>query len=102
MNLLSNISTKIVNAASADAVVNQIVPKIVDNIVLPIVNLLFAIATVYLIYGIFRYFIYSTDPTKRTEGQQHILYGVIGIAIMVSVYGIIRFVASSVGQPSPF
>lgn len=102
MNPLLVLSTKIANAASADAVVNTIVPKIVDNIVLPIVELLFALATLYFVYGLFVYFINSTDPAKRTEGQQHILYGVIGIAIMVSVYGIIRFVASSVGQSSPF
>ncbi len=86
---------------NSNAVVNQIVPKIVDNIVVPIVELLFALATLYFIYGLFVFFTGSGDATKRKQGQDHILWGVIGIFIMVSVYGIIRFVASSLGQPYP-
>ena len=86
----------------ADAVVNQIVPRIVDNIVMPILAVLFALTTLYFVYGLFIFFTHGEDPESRKTGQTHILWGVVGIAIMVSVYGIVRFVASSVGQPTPF
>jgi ABC-type dipeptide/oligopeptide/nickel transport system permease subunit len=102
MHPLLSIFTKIANAASsADAMVNEIMPRIIDNIVMPIVQFIFALATIYFIYGLFVFFTGSADATKRKQGQDHILWGVIGIFIMISVYGIIRFVASSVGQPSP-
>ncbi len=84
---------------SSDAVINSIVPKIVDNIVMPVVGFIFALATLYFVWGLIGFFM-SDDSTKREEGKSHILWGTIGIAIMLSVYGIIRLVASTVGQSS--
>lgn len=96
-----NFLPKIAHAASsADSVVNSIVPKIVDNIVLPLVQFIFALAVLLFVWGLIGFFTNGEDMTKRAEGQQHILWGTIGIAIMVSVYGIIRLVANSVGQSS--
>ncbi len=86
--------------SSADAVVNSIIPKIVSNIVSPLLQLLFGVAVVMFIWGLIGFFKNGDDVKAREEGRQHILWGVIGFAIMVSVYGIIRFVASSVGQTS--
>lgn len=87
-------------ASSADSVVNSIVPKIVDNIVLPIVQLVFALAILIFVWGLVGFFRGAEDSEARTTGQQHILWGVVGMAIMVSVYGIIRLVANTVGQGS--
>lgn len=99
-----NFLFKVVNAASpsTDSVINSIVPKIVANIVLPLVQLLFAFTFLVFVWGLIGFFMGGDDTTKKEEGKQHILWGVIGIAIMVSVYGIIRLVAATVGQPSPF
>ena len=92
---------KIAHAASgADAVINSIVPKIVDNIVMPIVQLTFALAVVVFVWGLIGFFKNGDESAERTKGQQHILWGVVGMAIMVSVYGIIRLVANTVGQSS--
>ena len=84
--------------------ISSIIPGIVDNIVLPLVELLFALTMLIFIWGLIGLFRSGDDPKVREAGQQHILWGVIGIAIMVSVYGIIRFVASSLGleQVLPF
>lgn len=96
-----NFLPKIANAAnSADAVVNSIVPKIVDNIVIPIVVLVSALAILIFIWGLIGFFMNGEDTTKRDDGKRHILWGTIGLTIMVSVYGIIRLVAATVGQSS--
>ncbi len=87
-------------ASSADAVVNSIVPKIVEHIVMPIVQLAFALAVVVFVWGLIGFFRNGDESAERTKGQQHILWGVVGMAIMVSVYGIIRLVANTVGQSS--
>lgn len=99
-----NFLFKVARAANsgADDVINTIVPKIIDNIVAPIVQLIFALAVLVFVWGVFGYFINGEDADARKTGSYHILWGVVGMAIMVSVYGIIRFVANSVGQPAPF
>lgn len=88
--------------SSANSVVNSIVPKIVDNIVMPLLGLLFFLTLLIFIWGLFGFFTGSEDATKRKEGQQHILWGVVGMFIMVCVYGILRLVATTVGQSAPF
>jgi hypothetical protein len=97
---MSLLSTVVYSASSADAVVNEIVPKIVGNIVIPLVELLFAVATFVFIWGLFGFFRGGDDAEARKTSRDHILWGVVGLFIMVSVYGIIRFVAATVGQSS--
>lgn len=93
--------SKIANSASStDATVNSVVEKIVENIVLPAVTFIFALAILLFIWGLIGFFTGSEDTKKREEGRQHILWGTIGIAIMISVYGIVRLVANTVGQSS--
>lgn len=87
-------------AVNANNVISSVVPGIVDNIVLPLVKLLFALTVLIFIWGLIGFFKGTEDPEARKTGQQHILWGVVGIAIMISVYGIIRFVASSLGLES--
>jgi hypothetical protein len=84
-------------ASNADAVVNAIVPKIVDNIVIPVIQVLFGVTVLVFVWGLYGF--YNGDEEKRNQSKNHILWGVVGIFIMISVYGIIRFVANTVGQP---
>lgn len=81
-------------------IINEIVPKVVQNIVLPLVEFVFALAFVVFIWGLLGFFMNGEDTAKRANGQRHILWGVVGFVIMVSVYGIIRLVATTVGQSS--
>ena len=70
----------------------------VDKFVLnPTILLLFAVATVYFIYGIIKYL--SLDPSdgKRSEARDAIIWGLVGMLIMFSVYGIISFVLTTFG-----
>lgn len=90
----------IAHAQGNTASINTLISKIVDNIVMPVVGVIFALAFVMFVWGIFGFFKGGDDPSAREDGQRHILWGVIGMAIMVSVFGIVRFVASSVGQSS--
>lgn len=101
------IFTKVAHAASgnaaANAAVDTLLAKINDNIVTPLVALVFALATLLFIWGIFEFMFSSGDPGKRAQGSNHILWGVVGMFIMVSVYGIIRLVLSTVGvEDAPF
>lgn len=87
---------------TSNPAVAGILAKVLDNIVNPLVTLVFALATVIFLWGVYQYMISDADGGKRAEGAQHILWGVVGMFIMVSVWGIIRFVLSTLDIPTTF
>ena len=67
----------------------------IDNYLVP---LLFAIAFIVFIFGIFQYFILGgADEEKRSKGRSLMLWGMIGFFVMVSVWGILNLLVSSFG-----
>ncbi len=65
----------------------------------PLIMLMFSLATVYFIYGVIKFL--SSDAsgkgTDRIEARNAIMYGIIGMVIMLSVYALIKLVLSSFG-----
>ena len=69
--------------------------SIINNTIVP---LIFAVTFLVFIYGVFRFFILgSADSTSRESGKQFIIWGMIGMAVMVSVWGIIYMVVNTFG-----
>ena len=63
-----------------------------------LVPLLFAIAFIVFLFGVFRTYIWSSgDETAVAQGHKLILWGIIGFVIMVSLWGIVNVVAYSFG-----
>lgn len=72
----------------------------VDKLILnPLIKLAFAVSFVVFIYGIVRFLsVDSSDKgTTRVEARNSILWGIVGMIIMFSVYGIIRFTLGTFG-----
>ena len=69
-------------------------------IINPLILLAFAIAMLVFLWGVFEYIKGAGDVKSRETGRSHILWGVIGIAIMFSVFGIIRMISNTVGGSS--
>lgn len=65
------------------------------NILNPLFTLLFAVAVVYFLYGVFEFIRGQGSEDARKIGAQHLLWGVIGMAIMVSAYGIIHLICGT-------
>ncbi len=93
---MSFLSVKIAHAESGDAV-SSLLDKVNDLVVTPIISLFFAVAVVVFLWGLFEFIYKGSDPEARTTGQSHMIWGVIGLLIMVSAYGIINFVLSTIG-----
>ncbi len=83
-------------------VAGPLITKIVDVIIFPLVALLFVFTVLVFIWGVFGLIRSGDDPKARKDGQMHILWGVVGMLIMVCAYGIIRVIANTVGVPDPF
>jgi len=71
--------------------------KAVTAIVNPIIQVIFAVALVIFVYGIFEFVRGADNPEVRKKGQQHIMYGLIGLFIMISVFTIINILMNSIG-----
>lgn len=68
----------------------NILNKIIAEIFNPFIGLLFIAAIVVFIWGVIEFILGAENEEKRTTGKQHILYGLIGLAIMSAVWGIIE------------
>lgn len=63
-----------------------------------LIPLVFAVALLVFIYGMFKYFILGgADEDSRKQGTQLMLYAIVGFVLMVSIFGIVNLVASGLG-----
>lgn len=64
-----------------------------------IVPLIIGAAVVFFLYGVLRFIIKSSagDADGRKEAVNFMVFGIIGIAVMVSVWGLVAFVNNSLG-----
>ena len=54
--------------------------------------LLMALAVAYFLYGVMKFVRDQSSEYAQVEGKRHMVWGVVGIAIMVSVWGILNFI----------
>lgn len=73
-------------------IVLDIFNPVKQYVILPGLALLFAAALVYFLWGLVLFIWNAENSTKRKEGQQHMMWGIIGIAIMLSAYGIMTLI----------
>ncbi len=75
--------------------------KGIDRYVInPLIVLAFAIAMVVFLWGVFNYVRGAGDPKARETGRSHILWSLIGMAIMFSVFGLMTIISNTVGGPT--
>ena len=68
-----------------------------EQIITPIIYLLFSLAIVYFLYGVYVFIKNAESPEKRSEGAKSIIWGIIGMFIMISVKGIINLILGTIG-----
>ena len=73
----------------AQLVYGTIVP-IVDRGIIPF---LYAIAFLFFLFGIARFF-FSDSEENRKKGKDFALYGIIGFFVLFSVWGIVKLLLS--------
>ena len=68
-----------------------------DVILFPTIALLSGIALLLFIWGCAEYIMNANNEEARGKGKLHIMYGLIGLFIMVSAYAILTFAVNSFG-----
>lgn len=79
--------------------------KDVDGILVFLMKLLnsatviiMAAAVVYFLYGVFKFISAKGDADAKADGRYRIIYGIIGLAVMASVYGLVNILSGIVDK----
>lgn len=81
----------------AEASVVTLMKSINRVIINPLIVFLFALAMVYFIYGLSRYLLSPDNEEVRKTSKQQILWGIVGMFIMISVFGILSLIMNTFG-----
>lgn len=73
----------------------------ITNIVDPLIYFIFGLTLVYFVYGMVLFIKGSASEEARATGQRHMLWSVVGMAIMVSVYSILAIIIGTMGANTP-
>ncbi|KKR43230.1 MAG: hypothetical protein UU10_C0009G0005 [Parcubacteria group bacterium GW2011_GWF1_40_6] len=70
----------------------------VDNMIInPLIGFLFALAIAFFLYGVLEFFMNQENEEKKTTGKSHMIWGVVGITIMLGVWTILSIVLNTLG-----
>ena len=89
MNLFS------VNIAYASSRLDLFLSRVNTQIINPLIIFLFALALVYFLYGVFEFIANGANDEKKTAGKSHMLWGVIGLTIMMGVWAILGIILNT-------
>ena len=66
--------------------------RVFDNVITPIVTVLFFLATALMLFGLVEYLAKSSEAEGRTEGRRHMFWGVMGLVIMFSAVALVNII----------
>lgn len=81
--------------------IDALLDRISNAILNPFIILLFAASTAVFIWGVVKFIAGAADDKVREEGKKNILWGVVGMFIMMSVFGIINVLLGTFDIPYP-
>ena len=66
----------------------------IENVLSRVIPILMVLATVVFLWGVIRYITAAGDEDKLKEGRQFIIFGLVGLFVMVAVWGVVRALVS--------
>ena len=73
---------------------NDLLQKILTNVVNPIIYLIMALAVVYFVWGVISYVI-SSDEEAKKAGKNRMIWGIIGLVVIVGMWGLVGIVTKT-------
>lgn len=67
-----------------------------------IIPLIFALAIAMFVWGVVQYVINSSEEAKKDKGRQFMIWGIIAITVMVSVWGLVSVLGNTFGLNTGF
>jgi NADH:ubiquinone oxidoreductase subunit 5 (subunit L)/multisubunit Na+/H+ antiporter MnhA subunit len=82
-------------ATEAQIVAHSFLVKIEQAILFPLITLMMAVALLVFLYGAFEYVRGANDSGERETGARHLLYGTIGMLVMLCALAILSIAAGT-------
>jgi len=82
-------------ASEATCVAQGFLDKINDAVFYPLIALLTGVALLVFLWGAFQFIFRADSPGAREAGRDHMIYGVIGLFVMVSALTILTIAANT-------
>lgn len=92
---------KLAHAANHVEAANSFVGKVNEVILFPLISLLLGVALLVFLWGVFQFVANAESEDARSTGKKHMLFGIIGIVIMVSALAILQIAANTFGVSVP-
>jgi hypothetical protein len=75
----------------ADPTITDLINKFINQVLNPLIKVLFVVVTIVFIWGIITYVAGSQgDEPKLKAGKRIMLWGIIGMFVMASAWGIVK------------
>lgn len=62
-----------------------------------LVPLVFGLALIFFLWGVLLAFVIKRDEDSRSEGKQYMVWAIVGLVVMVSLWGIVNLLAGALG-----
>ena len=83
--------------AATPATLDEFLARVSQNILNPLIGFVFALAFMYFMWGVMNFIKNSDNETERETGKKHMIWGIVGMFIMVAVYGITGIIIGTFG-----
>ena len=68
----------------------------ISQILGAVVPVLIALGVVYFVWGVIQYVI-SSDEEAKTTGRNRMIFGIIGLAVIIAMWGLVNILAKTFG-----
>jgi hypothetical protein len=85
-----------INTSALDSIV-----KFIGKTVNSLIPIMIGLAIVYFFWGLVTYIRAAGDPKAQDAGKSHMIWGIIAIAVMVSLFGIVNWLQNLFGITNP-
>lgn len=76
---------------------SDILDRFIDAVLNPLLLLMFTVGLLVFLWGVAEFIRSGANPEKNNTGKDHMIWGVIGMFIMVAAQGIITLIQNTFG-----
>jgi len=62
-----------------------------------VIPVIFGLAMIYFFWGVSQFILHAGDAKTRDDGKQKMIWGVVALFVMFSIWGIFRFIGDALG-----
>ncbi len=82
--------------------IQDLAGKLATTIINPLLALIFGAGLIVFIWGLVQYlYALNVKGEQDQDAKKHMLWGIVGMFIMVAGFTIIRIIANTIGAPLP-